>query len=184
MKKIIAILTAILLIAAMSTTAFATSPITTDGGTDTKDVKGTYQEGSSATVCSVDVTWGAMEFTYTTASAGAWNPITHTYSASTPAGWSWTAESNKITVANHSNTYIIVDLLFAAGGAGTGIAGGFFDATTGGSIVPSISLNSAVTTDPANPPTGTAYFQVTGGSVASGTSNAKIGTITVYLNCA
>jgi len=183
MRKIIAILLAILLISAISTTVLAASPITGIGGTDSKDVKGTYQEGQGgATVYSVDVSWGAMEFTYTDAATGTWNPATHTYSGGTAAAWSWTAESNKITVTNHSNAAVSAGLSFAAGGIGTGIAGSFFSATTGGTAKASLPLATAVGTAVASAPTDFSYFQITGGSVPSGTLNATIGAITVTLN--
>jgi len=70
MKKLTALFLAIMLVAAMSTTAFAAS-ITTAGGSNSADVTGTYVAGSAGgTVYSVDITWGSMAFTYTGASTG------------------------------------------------------------------------------------------------------------------
>ena len=183
MKKIIAILTVILLVSAISTTVLAASPITVIGGTDAQDVRGTHQAGSGgSTVYSVDVTWGAMEFTYTDAAAGTWNPATHTYDGDDAAAWSWTAESNKITVTNHSNAAVTAGFSFAPGGTGTGIVCNFFDAATSGAAKTSLSLNTAVGTTVASAPTDFSYFQITGGSLPSGTTNATIGTITVTLS--
>lgn len=184
MKKMIAISMALILCAAMSVSAFAATPITSIGGTDTKAVKGSYQAGSAVTtVYSVDVAWGAMEFTYTDAIAGTWNPATHIYDGASVAVWSWTAESNKITVTNHSNAAVTAGLSFAAGGTGTGIAGSFYStSTTGGTSVSNIPLSTAVGTLVSAAPTGAAYFRVTGGTIASGTTNATIGTITVTLS--
>ena len=184
MRKIIAISMALLICAAMSVTAFAASPIISVGGTDTTDVIGSYQAGSAAsTRYSVDITWGAMEFTYTDAVAGTWNPGTHQYDGATAAKWSWTEDSNKITAKNHSNIAVTATLSFAnKGGAYSGIDGDFYDtSTTGGSPVSNIQLVTAVGTEPTSPPTGAAYFRVTTGSLTSGT-NATIGTITVELS--
>ena len=185
MKKIITLSMALILCIAMSATAFAASPLESVGATDTKNVIGNYQAGSSVTtVYSVDLLWGAMEFTYTDAIAGSWNPTAHEYEGASPAAWSWTEDSNKITATNHSNTAITAGLSFAnAGGSFAGIAGGFFStSTTGGSSVSSIQLITAVGTELASAPKGSAYFRVTGGTIASGTSNATIGTITVTLS--
>jgi len=185
MKKISAILMALLMCVAIPTTAFAVSPIESIGGTDAKAVKGSYQAGSSAaSVYSVDLTWGAMEFTYTDAVAGSWNPSTHVYDGAATAVWSWTAESNKITATNHSNKAVTAGLSFAnAGGSYVSIAGEFYStSTTGGTPVTSIPLATAVGTSFASAPTGTAYFRVTGGTISSGTSNATIGIITVTLS--
>ena len=54
------------------------------------DVYVTYQEGeSSATIYSVDIVWESMEFTYTAASEGTWNPSTHTFIGVEGASWSF-----------------------------------------------------------------------------------------------
>ena len=79
MKKMISIILALMLSLCMSITAFAAEINIRDGSTST-DVKGTYVSGgSTATVYSVDVVWGSMEFTYTDAFTGTWNPVTHGY---------------------------------------------------------------------------------------------------------
>ncbi|MDO4325953.1 MAG: YDG domain-containing protein [bacterium] len=57
-------------------------------------------------VISVDVTWGAMEFTYTD---GAWNPETHTYG---DGGWTATDDRDQITVTNKGNTNVTVSYLY------------------------------------------------------------------------
>ena len=183
MKKMIASVLALILCAAMSTTVFAASPIETEDGSDTKDVKGTYAAGTpGGTVYSVDVTWGAMEFTYTAASAGVWNPTTHTYDGTQAGGWSCEADANKITVTNHSNVAVTAELSFADSGTGTGITGGFYNASTGGWTVSSIPMFTAVGTQYTRAPWGEAYFQITGGSLTSGQENVTIGTITVELD--
>ena len=62
--------------------------------------------GASQTVVSVDISWGAMEFTYTD---GEWQPESHTY-----AEGEWTPDadgSNVITVKNNGN--VAVNAAFA-----------------------------------------------------------------------
>ena len=104
MKKTISVLLALVLILAMSTTAFAATIESSPGSQDI-DVNAKYVDGVSApTKYSVDVSWGAMEFTYTVSGTKTWDPETHTYTASTQPAW--TASGNTITVTNHSNTDI------------------------------------------------------------------------------
>lgn len=112
MKKIVTILFALVLIPAMSITAFAAT-IENSSGSQDIDVSAKYVDSVSApTKYSVDVTWGAMEFTYTVSGTKTWDPETHTYTASTQPAW--TAGGNTITVTNHSNTDITASFAFSA----------------------------------------------------------------------
>lgn len=108
MKKIAALILVIAMLMAMSTTAFAAT-ITT--GDQTIDVEAKYQDNtSSAPVYSVDITWGAMQFTYTESGSMTWNPNDHTYTDSTTASWS--ASGNTVTVVNHSNANVTASFAF------------------------------------------------------------------------
>lgn len=121
MKKIAALILAIAMLMAMSTTAFAA---TITGGDQTIDVEAKYQDNtSSAPVYSVDITWGAMQFTYTESGSMTWNPGNHTYTDSTTAGW--TATGNTVTVVNHSNASITASLAFDAFDAYNTVTGAF-----------------------------------------------------------
>ena len=112
MKKIVTILFALVLIPAMSITAFAAT-IENSSGSQDIDVSAKYVDSvSTPTKYSVDVTWGAMEFTYTVSGTKTWDPETHTYTASTQPAW--TASGNTITVTNHSNTDITASFAFSA----------------------------------------------------------------------
>ena len=92
MKKFVSILLALVLILAMSTTAFAATIESSPGSQDI-DVNAKYVDGVSApTKCSVDVSWGSMEFTYTVSGTKTWDPETHTYTASTQPTWMATAK--------------------------------------------------------------------------------------------
>ena len=82
MKKLFAALLAGAMLASMSVTAFAA---TNDGITPTDiTVNVTYTPGAMADEkISVDIAWDAMNFTYTGASQGTWNPETHAYEGAT-----------------------------------------------------------------------------------------------------
>lgn len=111
----------------MTATAFAADETITQAGGSTAphNVTGTYVQGSEAdTVYSVDVKWGSMEFTYTAAGEGTWDPATHAYDGQgEDPGWASTG--NDITVTNHSNKAVTATLTFAPAAAYAGIAGSF-----------------------------------------------------------
>ena len=123
MKKIVTILFALVLILTMSTNAFAAT-IENSSGSQDIDVSAKYVDSvSTPTKYSVDVTWGAMEFTYTVSGTKTWDPETHTYTASTQPAW--TASGNTITVTNHSNTDITASFAFSALTAYNTVTGSF-----------------------------------------------------------
>ena len=174
MKKILSVLIAILLVTCFGTTAFA-SDVTTPGGSDSKDVKATYQSGGTLlTVYSVDVTWGSMEFIYLNdSSPGIWNPATHQYEGAGMASWTCDANANKITVTNHSNISISAGLTYAKETGFTGINGTFSKST--------INLATAVGVLPANAPTDSSLFTLEG-ALGSGTAaKTVIGSVTVTI---
>ncbi len=128
LKKIVTILFALVLILTMSITAFAATIENSPGSQDI-DVNAKYVDGVSVpTSYSVDVTWGAMEFTYTVSGTKTWDPETHTYTASTQPAW--TASGNTITVTNHSNTDITASFAFSALTAYDTVTGSFSNTTT------------------------------------------------------
>lgn len=125
MKKMISVLLVLALSLCMGITAFA-SDIEADGGKASADVKGTYVSGGTkSTVYSVDVTWGSMEFTYTSYFIGNWNPDTHTYDDSTEEKWTCDENANKITVTNHSNTHVLATFSYTSEGIHDSINGDF-----------------------------------------------------------
>lgn len=103
MKKGLAIFMSITVAASLSTAVFANTGIK-NGGTDTAEVKGTYNKKDTDIVYSVDISWSDLKFTYNDAYKGEWNPKTHSYDNATEAGWD--KSSGIITVTNHSNTEI------------------------------------------------------------------------------
>ena len=123
MKKFVFILLTLALVLVMSTTAFAET-IENNPGSQDINVSAKYVDSVSApTKYSVDVTWGAMEFTYTVSGTKTWDPETHTYTTSTQPAW--TASGNTITVTNHSNTDITASFAFSALTAYNTVTGSF-----------------------------------------------------------
>lgn len=175
MKKLLTIILSLALLSMASVTAFAANPITFEDGSDSADVKGTYVAGSStAAVYSVDITWGSMEFTYTDASSGVWNPQTHKYDGATAtAGWSCEAGANKITVTNHSNVAVTVQLTYNPDIKYSDITGSFTKAL--------LNLKTAEDTEFSNAPSGSAELTLSGGLSSDTSASTKIGTVTVTL---
>ena len=143
-------------------------------GSYSAEVKGTYQPGGSgAVVYSVDIAWTDMNFTYTGAGEGTWDPETHQYSGSSEGAW--TASDDSITVTNHSNTAVKATAKFEAdsGYESTTMTFGNNEAT----------VATAVGTEVASAPSAT--ITVTpGGTLAESADGGKIGTITVSIAAA
>lgn len=109
MKKITALILSLVMVLSLTTTAFAAT-LGNPGNQDI-DVKAKYQSSATtATVYSVDVAWGAMEFTYTESGTRIWDPADHSYTDTTTA---WTASGNTVTVTNHSNAPVTASFAFA-----------------------------------------------------------------------
>ena len=172
MKKTLSIILALVMALSLSVTAFAA---TNDGtsGTDIT-VNGTYVPGTTgAEQISVDIVWDAMDFTYTGASQGTWNPATHAYDGATAGGWS--DNTPGITVKNHSNVAVNATLGFKDDVAG--VVGTFTEAsgTENDSV---LELATAVGTEAANAPTATANFGISGAAIDA---DKTLGTITVTI---
>ena len=125
MKKILAALIALAMIACMSIPAFAAEATLSDLGNQTIDVEATLvtREDVTVNVYSVNVEWDDMTFTYTTAQTTyTWNPENLEYDAVTdPAGWN--KANAAITVTNSSDLAVVVTAAatngFTVTGAGT-----------------------------------------------------------------
>lgn len=104
MKKIFAITLAIVMMMATATTAFAAEGSSTkkDGETQDITVNAKYNSGTTeSAVVSVNVAWGAMEFTYNVSGNKVWHADDHSYTTDTTSKWS--ESGNTVTITNHSN---------------------------------------------------------------------------------
>lgn len=125
MKKILCAILVVVMMATVSTTAFAAT-IETATGSDSADVKGKYVNAVREDVYSVDVTWGAMEFDYYEGGQK-WNTESHKWEADPedPAGWTVNNNSNTITLANNSSKAVDATFAFTAKEGYIALAGAF-----------------------------------------------------------
>lgn len=170
MKKFITTTLALALALSMSVSAFAAE--TNTGGDTTINVEARYA-GSSTTVdvVSVDIEWGAMQFTYSESGSRTWNPYNHSYTTSSEAGWS--ASGNTVTVTNHSNVDVAVGFRYEADTVTT--ATGNFDIT-------SKTLTAGVEGKYAEADSVTAALTLTGTVPSTQTEFGKVGTVTVSID--
>lgn len=159
------------------------SPI--NGGSDGTyyiGISGAYTPGANAAdVVSVDISWDAMNFTYSEGTLGTWSPENHSYSGGTEGGWS--ADKAGITVTNHSNVGVDATMSFTA--TASGVNGTFYtkgENNTYTAITSAadqkLDLANAVGTTKENAPAGTLYFGVSGDAISE---DKTLGTITVTI---
>ena len=109
MKKALSIVLTLVMALSLCTAAFAVEELVTVGQTAKVPIKARTQgEGDAGTVYSVDVEWGAMQFTYTTGDFTTWDPDTH--EDTIVAAGNWFAQGNNIKVTNHSNAAVNVNI--------------------------------------------------------------------------
>lgn len=173
MKKFVSIFLTLALFLAMNTTAFAATIESSPDSQDI-DVNAKYVGGVSVpTRYSVDLTWGAMEFTYTVSGTKTWDPESPTYTTSTQPVW--TASGNTITVTNHSNTDITASFAFSALTAYNTVTGSFSSASLTLPTAEGKAVNDAVLT-------GQTSFTL-GGTLASDiTDFTNVGTVIVTIS--
>ena len=114
MKKLTSVLLVLIMVLAMSVSAFAGSVIVKETlpNDDTEIPVGiTFVDGKKdTTIYNVEITWEQLTFTFTNGDEKVWNPESHTYSDTTADGWS---EAKTITVNNHSNAEVYAKVVFA-----------------------------------------------------------------------
>ena len=171
MKKFLSIALALVLTLALSVTCFAEVIKIDNNEVDkaTKTVTAKYVGPSYSTdVYGVDVEFGAMEFTYTAAQQGTWDPDTHSYTGAAAA--TWTADGNTVEVTNHSNVDITVTVAYANAQGVTGVTGTVTNGT--------FDLAAGVVDAYDDAATGTATLTLAGEIAAA---NDAIGTVTVSI---
>lgn len=167
LKAFIAILLAGLMIVA---TAFSTSAVGVDT-TVSQDVILDFVSGDVdyKAVYSVDIMWNNLDFAYTDGSM-AWNPLEHSYNVPT-ADAGWTDDIGKVTVDNHSNAAVNIDVIFEPADEPNGTAILVIENS-------SFPLASAEGTSFDEPPQGVAYIFAQG----IPESDDSLGKITVAVN--
>ena len=164
-----------------NTNTDATTNITDANRSDSHDVYVTYQEGeSSATIYSVDIVWESMEFTYTAASEGTWNPSTHTFIDVEEASWSFA--NNRITVTNHSNTAINATLSYTPAANFDTVSGAFVDSSGTALTNATLALSSAVGSAQEAAPSDDAFLSLSGELPSRLETKTVCGTVTVTIN--
>lgn len=124
-RRLVMVTVFVLLLAALPMAAFAEGNTLT--GADQSynvDVRAKYEDGTSTPdVYSIDVVWGAMQFTYSSSGTREWDPTTHQYTGSITG--TWTAAGNTVTVTNHSNKAVGVRFSYEKATGFDGINGAF-----------------------------------------------------------
>ena len=178
-KKALTLCVATILGLSSGTVAMA-APINSAGGTDSHAVYGTYQpEGEAATVYSVDVSWGSMEFTYTDGAVSkTWNPSTHQYMESVGKGnWSNQDGANKVTVTNRSNKALTATVEAATSGSYTDITATVDKA----SLSLADASIDATTTVAGHASTASTTISLSGALTDKNANKATIGSVTVKI---
>lgn len=175
MKKITVFALSLVLALSLCVPAFAAeSTVTSNGDTQDIDVNARYVDGvATPTVYNVDVSWDAMEFTYTVSGTRTWDAEKHEYAVSTSGAW--TASGNEITVTNHSNTGIKADFTYEKE---TG-----FDTVTGSFSQSSLTLPTAEgKATHAAELTGKTALTLSGTLASDKTDLIKVGKVTVAIS--
>ena len=177
MKKLTSVLLVLIMVLAMSVSAFAVNPIKNLSDSESQPVKIIVNDAKEVDVYYVKINWDNPTFTYNSQAAlqGAWNPEEHTYENGTQeAGWDKT-EAN-VTVENHSNVAIKYTATLTEGADTYGLepqlVGDYFE----------IPLDDAVGTPKENPPTGTFTIKINGDAPDKEVTNAIIANVVVTIS--
>ncbi len=139
-----------------------------------KIVKGKVVDSTdNKKVYSVDVTWGAMNFTYTRIITPVWNEQTKDYDQQTNAKWS--AVGNYIQFTNHSNTEVTASMSYKKASGYSSLNGTF---SKGRLVLPSALGKSMNATEL----TGRCDFTLSGRLDGDLSTFREIGKIKVVIN--
>ena len=175
MRRAAAIVSALVLALACGVSALAASGNTTvkqEQGSAKVDVQAKYESNvTTPEVYSVDIVWGAMEFTYSASGSLIWDASTHTYTEQVAASWNGTG--NTVTVTNHSNAGVDVTFGYTAETAFAEVEGSF--------DVAADSLAAGEEGNAAGADQVVATLTLDGELAESVTDFTKVGTITVTI---
>ena len=177
-KNVFSIMLCLVLLLSMSTTAYATETIT--GGTSAT-VTGTIEPlEEAATVYSVDIQWGSLEFTYEVP-AQVWDTETHTYKSPDDAIPQWVCEdgANQVTVVNRSNAGIDVTVTTDMGESGITA-----DVDNGTFTLESADATITDTVTTGTETSNSATITLSGELASDHEAGSAIGTVTVTLAAA
>lgn len=189
MKRFYAGLLTVAMLTAMSATAVgattldgqdAPNPATGKGeGTYTLSVDAKYSDGiETPDVVSVDVEWGAMEFTYAVGGTKNWNAQTHSYTISGSTA-SWSANGNGVKVTNHSNVDVNATFTYAAENNNSMTGSFTYDNSKTADNLGAIKLNKGLENQKESADHVTATLTLSGAPADTMTEFTKVGTITV-----
>lgn len=124
MKKfLVTLLAAVMLISAMSVSAFAAT-VDTTGSDTSKDITAKYAEGTKTDAYKVKLVWGSMEFTWSTPTQE-WDVDTMTWKdvEGAEAGWTYEDRANVVEVWNYSSQSVDVQFSYTPGENANGVTG-------------------------------------------------------------
>ena len=161
----------VLLLAAVPMTASAE---TVEGANQSRivDVQAKYADGvTTPDVYSLDVSWGAMQFTYSQSGSRVWDPANHAYTENTTTGWA--ASGNTVTVTNHSNRDVTVTFSYEKGTGYDGVSGTF--------DIPTDTLTAGEVGNVEGADSVTAKLTLSGTLASNVTEFTKVGTVKISL---
>lgn len=177
MKKIVSMMmAALLMVSCLSVNAFAAETKVEVTGETSKVVTATYDAKADLDVYKVDVTWGGLSFTYTSAQRE-WDATAHEWKTKTEGKWDLAEESTAdIKIENHSSKAVDAAFIFTNANGADQVTGSFkkdnADLTNN-----TVKIAAATKEDGAG--TATVTF-VPGGSISENMNTDNgIGTITV-----
>lgn len=174
MKKLLALILALVILTTLSVSASAVPNVTIAELSATAaeiSVKGTFIADPEVDVWNVDIEWGPLSFTYDETTT--WNPRNHVYDKA--YAWNVTEGTNEVTVTNNSSQPVNVGMTFEG------------KTTVNDGIAATIEgkLNGLTAIDPTPVDIGGEMIvavTITGGALSEGATNVDIGTITVALS--
>ena len=211
MKKLFALLLAVLLLAGMGTTAFASPAATTapesgsgnigdpNGGSSIGEldpvslpISGTFSTSlNTGTSYHVALSWSGLSFTYHEEQRGEWNWELHSYGSTQPAKWTSGEDGacGYITVANHSDAGVTVTITADMTMQDHGTLNMGFATnqtmTSGLSInKKTVTLESAESFDPGEADSRTIFVLPRPGEFTDFGESVELGTITITVTAA